>query len=341
MKNFKTANIIFISLIAALIIIGFSSCGRLDVDEVSMAYIPPVLTGGAGFEGSRALEAETAPTYVSDFPEAQWDQDYPNWTVVPKVSTYFNNIFVQTLSNFTDGFRDVESIDAGGFTKEGTFEGEDVVRINDTGSAWERSFDLDGGKFRGYLRYEETDVFRRAMRIWYNIGGRDNSEILEMYETTDYKFVKVLWWSNVSAESDSPPKLNHFVSVVDKTSSDDKTTGRMISENFSANDFTTHIFSFTPHTAADTDYFTYESGSPGFGDSSNDAYGYFNKNDFYVETTGIAAPASSSEFSDYIDPDKLTALFGEGFTESMWVTLRTKVNSGESIDFIDWDISQF
>jgi hypothetical protein len=315
------------------------------------SYVPAVLTGGAGYgdAGSQAVPSyvgassirSQATEYVFDFPLDQWAEQYGNWSIVPKVSTYFNNAFLQAADSFNDGLQGAVDVDAAPFTKEGTIGEGDFVRTDETGSAYEIFFNEVDGSYTSYLRYEESDGVKRAMRLMFDIGGMGNNEMLELYETADYKFVKVHWWSNVSAESDAPPKLTHFVSVVDKNSEGEKSTGRWINENLAADDFETHTFSFGPGTAADSDYHTYETGDTSVAPAGDRAYGYFNKTDYYVTPT-TDAPASSGEFSEYVHPDKLASIFDQGLTPEMWDDLRTTLTGGtEGIGFVNWDLSDF
>lgn len=347
-KRFLTA--IILLLVAAVLVVCTACDGTggtsLAPSAVKAAYVPAVLTGGAGYESritrgiDRALDEETAPTYVTDFPYAQWETGYPNWSIVPKVSLYFNNLFVQTQENFSgEGFRDVFSIENETYTMEGDFNGDDIARINDDGTAWERfydySFDSADEGYSSYARYQEGDDYRRGMRILFM--GAEN-EILELYENAAYKFIKVIWWSNASADSIDAPKLTHFVSVMDKSTADEKTTARQYNESFDVGDYTTHVFSSDPGTTADTDYYHFDQWVVE-GGSSDDCYGYFNKTDYEVTLSGYAA--TSGSYDDYIDPDLVTPLLDEGMTEAMWPDLKTKIKAGESIDFIDWTIPNF
>lgn len=314
--------------------------------DVGVSYVPAVLTGGAGFENSSrtarlVTSGESVPINIVMDEElyAQWDTDYPRWTAVPKVATYFNNIFVRTIESFQTSFFGVDDISNPVYSKEGTFGEDSIVRVDDPGQNWE-VIDHEDSSQKLYLRYEETADHIKAMRLFFNIAGGDNHEILELYETEKYKFIKVLWWSNVSVSSDSRPKINHFVSVTDKKTADLKTTGRMMAENFEEGDFTSHTFSFSPGGTADTDYFTAEKGNSYVPMYASDDYGFFNDVDYYTSGT-TEYPATSGEFDDYIDPNLLTTLFDQGFTDAMWTNLKLKVTNKESVDFIDWDISAF
>ena len=344
-KLYKYSVFIFTVLISFILLVNSCSLFKTSTD-VSSSYIPAVLTGGAGYEtssrGARLVtDGESAPAYIflDDALQAQWETDYPGWSTVPKVATYFNNIFVQTTENFQNNFFGVADISDPVYSKEGTFGEDSIVRVDEAGQNWE-VIDHEDSSQMLYLRYEETDDHIKAMRLFYNIAGGDNNEILEMYETASYKFIKVLWWSNVSSSADARPKINHFVSVTDKSTNNKKTTGRMMGESFEEGDFTSHTFSFSPGTTADTDYFTAEKGNPNVPMYAQDDYGFFNDVDYYTSGT-TEYPATSGEFDEYIDPDLLVTLFAQGFTEAMWTDLKTKVTNMESVDYIDWDISSF
>lgn len=322
-----------------------------DTPLAATTSVPPALSGTApATSQAYGIRPSLSGSFVDITQELldEWTTNYTHaWDSVPKISTYFNNEF----GGFPEEMEQAEQygitwepIQTGPFEYEASQTGNDevqVVRRNEAFTIWERLLKDDGNGEMRYSTYREEDGVTHSARVFLNIGGGDNHEILEMVETADYTFVKCLWWSNTSNAEQAT--LNHIVAVSDRSSAEGFTTARKL--HYNPGDTTTHIIDIVPGLEADVDYHTDERtvalGLP----NSDDIYGFLNDSEYYVSSTDendLAWTAPSGQFSAYPDPDLLTALFDQGLTDHDWMDLFNDLSDGlDGIELTAWDLSAF
>lgn len=357
---------------------GGDSTSRLSVNAGG-AFVPPSLTGGAGYSGGvsgSAISAQqtspnTEPTFVGFTPglRDEWIRQYglQQWWMVPSVSVGFNNEIILFRRSLRDLAADeVRSISQPPFTRQTTISANDIARFDEQGDNWESFRNFDGQNYTTYTRFHRNDGYERQLKV-HNLGSGDNRLIMELYRTENFTYLKSLSWNNTVTE-DVPPQLRHFIAVIDNRAPEMRTTARMMMENRTDNNAEIHTMAHSRGSRAGHDYGLVTDITehwPGRneeipGVSLSDFFSLFNLSEFNILLPENYDPNSTDEvphtwpfaesngdrltfataYEAFIHPDDIGFLFEQGFTEADWPILIEAIKDGsEGIEFKDWDFS--
>lgn len=311
--------IVILKMIALTSLVLMSCSEQGNPIFVSIPFIPSSLSGEVTYERNISKS------------ELQFDpiqEEYSAFLVVPEAAENYNGAVDQLKHNIAyvyslDPFSDLDywtEINTTLYDYEYKTE-TSIFRTNVDFTQFEETKHvlIDSSNLYTYLKLNIQESYTHGM---YLITYDGSHYMVEVIETDTKIYVKVL----KLFEDPINRSMLHFVSITDKTSEFQNTTGRLLSDYINQGEFS---FTFNYGIAADIDYWSQED----INFNGVDMYGFFNDNEYYVPT-----PTDWATTGEFISPDELTNLYSEGIVPAMIPSLISSLETGNGyIDFIDWD----
>lgn len=315
--------IIHLTIILITSLLVFISCSPFSGDFSGSIPLMPDSLSGADFASSRSKSLSRAVEldYDSLFAE------YNNLIIVPELAHNYNNwieVTVQpTIENNMDSQWDESSVSS--FTHEYVDE-YSAIRANADFSEYE--FYQNGTAERRYLRVKESLDYSHGLLIVDGLSGGTSMDSVEIVETEAFIYSKVVRIHDMN----TTPLLQLFVSITDKSTPSNNTSGRYMNYSYSSVPVK-YEFPEEPGTAFEVDYWSQEDYPNPPERAVYEIYGFFDDVNSYNISDTIDYAADG-----YPNPQDLKPYYSQGLNHEILLDVDLYGTFGTGgIEFPEWD----